>query len=207
MNFATQFIMAITLLISSWALAQNNSAYSNSNESFFSKNQQFDNEGIELYSSNLDMKKHKKFGFGVSLGGANGVLGLNTEFNLDPQNALVLGLGTGPSYGSFNVLWKYNFEGYYLSPYTKLGYSKWFNSSSASGSAKESDVLKRIYSDKDLKANKFDADFLVSSFGVEYNQLEGELSGTNFYGEILLLSEMKTSTVVPAGAVGMTYFY
>lgn len=174
---------------------------------FFSKKQQFDNEGIELYNSNLDLKKHKKFGVGVSLGGANGVLGLNTELNLDPQNTLVLGLGTGPSYGSFNALWKYNFEGAYLSPYAKLGYSKWFSSSGSGGSAQDSDILKRIFSTKDLKANNFDADFAVTSFGVEYNQLEGELSGTNFYGEMVLMTEVKSAKVIPAGAVGMIYFY
>jgi hypothetical protein len=200
--FNIKLFIAAAFLTGSAAMAQNNT-----NESFFSRSQQFDSEGIELYSSNLDLKKHKKVGFGVSLGGANGVLGFNSELNLDPANALVLGLGTGPSYGSFNILWKYNFEGYYLSPYTKLGYSKWFSTSSGGGTARDSDVLRRIFSEKDLKANKFDADFLVSSFGIEYNQLEGELSGTNFYGEVVLLSEVKTSTVIPSGAVGMIYFY
>ena len=42
--------------------------------------------------------------------------------------ALVIGLGAGQSYGSFMVGWKHNFEAQYLSPYTKVGYSKWYSS-------------------------------------------------------------------------------
>jgi hypothetical protein len=178
-----------------------------SNESFFSKNQKFDSEGVEVYSSNLELKKHKKFGLGVSLGGSSGQLGLNGELNLDPESALVIGLGTGPSYGSFNLLYKNNIEAKYLSPFSKLGYSKWFKASNNSTSARALDVLKSIYSDKDLKAGNFDADFFVAGFGAEYNQLEGPLSGVNFYGEIVLLTEIKSAKLLPTGAVGITYFY
>ena len=201
------FVMAASVLLSSsYSLAQYNQ-YGSSNESFFAKNQKFDGEGIELYDSNLDMKRHKRFGLGVSLGGANGVLGLNTEFNLDPENALVIGLGTGPSYGSISLLWKSNYESRYISPYTKLGYSKWFSSSGVSGGAMDSDVLRRVYSEKDLKAGRFDADFLIGAVGAEYNQLEGEMAGVNFYGEFVMMTEVKTATFIPSGAVGMIYFY
>lgn len=196
----------IGLLFAVSAQAQYNQ-YGNSNRSFFSKNQKFDHEGIELYDSNLDMKRHKRFGLGLSLGGANGVLGLNTEFNLDPENALVVGLGTGPSYGSISVLWKNNFEGQYLTPFTKLGYSKWFSSSGVSGGATDSDILRRIYSEQDLRSGRFDPDFLIAGLGAEYNQLEGEMAGVNFYGEVILMTELKTATFIPSGAVGMIYFY
>lgn len=201
-------VLVLILSVSTTVQAQYG-GYSSSNRSFFSKNQKFDVEGIELYDSNLDLKRHKRFGMGVSLGGANGVLGLNTELNLDPENALVLGLGTGPGYGTINMLWKYNYESRYLSPYTKLGYSKWFRAGRgvAGGGATESEVLRRVYSDQDLRAGRFDADFLVTGLGAEYNQLEGEMAGVNFYGEVLLMSELKTARVVPTGAVGMIYFY
>ena len=63
------------------------------------------------------------------------------------------------------------------------------------------------YSIRDLKNGKFGADFLVGALGAEYNQLEGELSGVNFYGELLLMTEIKTAKIVPTGAVGITYFY
>lgn len=202
MSKATRLIISTFLIFSikSWADI-------NSNESFFSKNQKFDKTGVELYNSNLDMKRHKKVGFGVALGGAGGGLGLNSELNLDPENALAIGLGAGPSYGSFNLLYKRNLESKYLSPYGKLGYSKWFSSSNSNFSVKDSDVLKRVFSDKELKSGRFDTDFLVSAVGVEYNQLEGDLAGVNFYGELVLLTEFKTASIIPTGAIGITYFY
>lgn len=199
-------VLLISFAVVSTAQAQYG-GYGSSNSSFFSKKQKFDGEGVELYDSNLDMKRHKRFGLGVSLGGANGVVGFNTEFNLDPENALGLGLGTGPGYGSINMLWKYNFESRYLSPYTKVGYSKWFRSGGITGGATDSEVLRRVYSDQDLRAGRFDADFLVTGIGAEYNQLEGEMAGVNFYGEMMLMSELKSARVVPTGAIGMIYFY
>ena len=177
------------------------------NESFFSKKQKIDAEGVELYQSNLEMKKYKKIGMGISLGGSGGVVALNGELNLNPQDALVVGLGTGPNYGTFNLLWKKNYQAEYLSPFFKVGYSKWFNSSKGSLVSDNSGVLKQIYSTKDIVEGRFDADFAVASIGAEYNQLEGELSGVNFYGELVLLTEVKKTVMVPSGAVGIIYFY
>ncbi|MCC2679296.1 MAG: hypothetical protein K0R29_1872 [Pseudobdellovibrio sp.] len=176
-------------------------------QSFFSKKQNFDTDGTELYRSNYHLKQNKKFGIGLAMGGANGVLGIESQFNLDPGLALVLGMGTGPSYGTFNVQAKYSFEALYLSPYVKGGYSKWFNSGAVKSTATSSDILRQIYSDKDLKAGKFDANFVVASVGAEYNQLEGELAGVNFFGEMTLLAEMQKVKVAPSGAIGITYFY
>ncbi len=195
-------LLSLVLLFTTQGFAQ-----SESNQSVFSKNQKYDNEGVELYESNLDMKLHKKFGLGIALGGATGLLALNGEINLEPMNALTIGLGTGPSYGTFGLGWKHNFEGYYLSPYMKFGYSKWFSSSTGAGSATDSDVLKRIFSDNELKSGRFDADFIVGSAGIEYNQLEGDLAGVNFFGEVVLMTEFRKATVVPAGTVGLTYYY
>lgn len=206
MNFTTKLTFAIGLMVSLSVFAQT-SETSGSNESFFSTSQKFDNEGIELYSSNLDLRRHKKIGVGISVGGASGALGLNSELNLDAENALVVGLGTGPSYGSFNLLYKRSLEGNYLSPYAKLGYSKWFSASNNTSSVGSSDILRQIFSDKDLKSGKFDTDFAISSLGAEYNQLEGEFSGVNFYGELVLMTEIKSAKMVPSGAVGITYFY
>lgn len=205
MNLTSRLLTATVLLFSFLVSAQETTT--TANESFFSKSQKFDNEGVELYGSNLEMKMHKKIGVGFTLGGSNGAMGINGELNLDPENALVIGLGTGPSYGSFNLLYKNSLESKYLSPYGKIGYSKWFKASNNSTSANSSDVLRAIYSEKDLKAGNFDADFFVGTVGAEYNQLEGPLSGFNFYGEVVLLTELKSAKLVPAGAVGLTYFY
>ncbi|OFZ28421.1 MAG: hypothetical protein A2622_04795 [Bdellovibrionales bacterium RIFCSPHIGHO2_01_FULL_40_29] len=177
------------------------------NQSVFDKNQKFDSEGVELYDSNLEMKDHKKFGLGVMVGGAAGLIGLNLEINLDPTEAIGFGLGAGSGYNSFQVGWKHNFIGNYLSPYTKVGYSKWFNSASSSSAAGDSDILKRVLTDDEIKNNRFSADFIVASGGLEYNQLEGELSGMNLFGELVMMAEVQDLTLIPSGAVGIIYYY
>jgi len=206
MNFTTRLTVLIILFISTTLQAQTTTE-NLANESFFAKNQKFSTDGTELYSTNLDLKRHKKIGVGVSVGGASGAFGLNSELNLDAENALVIGLGAGPSYGSFNLLYKKNREGNYLSPYGKLGYSKWFRAASTTSSVGSSDILTQIFSDNDIKSGKFDTDLMITSVGVEYNQLEAEYSGVNFYGELVMMTEIKSAKMIPSGAVGIIYFY
>ena len=177
------------------------------NTSIFNKNQKIDQDGIEIYSSNLDLKAHKKIGIGVATGGMTGGFGINAEFNLEPQNALYIGLGQGQAYNSFHLGWKYNFESEYLSLYTKVGYGKWFNNSASGNSASSNDILKRVLTESEVRDNKFSTDFVAGGAGLEYNQLEGELAGVNFFGELLLMSEIKRSMYLPTGSIGVTYFY
>ena len=195
------FVLSFIVAVSMSAHAQPNTESS----SVFYKKQKFDREGVELYSSNTEMKNFKKVGIGLTAGGATGVLGLNGEVNLDGNESLVIGLGTGQSYGTFTVGWKHNFEAQYLSPYSKLSYSKWFNSSGRS--ATDSDVLKRLFSDQELQEGRFDANFLVGGFGLEYNQLEGDMAGVNFFGELIMMEEVSKSVFVPTGGVGLIYYY
>lgn len=176
-------------------------------QSFFNRNQNITTDGTELYESNLEMKAYKKFGIGITLGGMTGLLGLNAEINLDPTEALNIGMGMGLSYRSFNLDWKHNFLGNYLSPYTKVGYAKWFNTAGNSSSTGDSDILRRVLSENEIKNNRFGVDFIGASAGLEYNQLEGELSGVNFFGEILLMAEVEKFTIIPSGAVGLIYYY
>ncbi len=183
-------------------------AQSGTSSSIFSKNQKFDHEGVELYDTNLDMKAMKRIGLGVAAGGVTGMVGLNAEFNIEPEHALFLGLGTGKGFNTFNFGYKRNFEGIYLSPYTKVGFSKWFDSSSsAGGSASDSDILRQVLADRQIQENNFDVNFLAGGAGLEYNQLEGEMAGVNFFGELLVMVEASTFKVLPTGSVGITYFY
>jgi hypothetical protein len=195
------FLMSLGFLFSTVAIAQSTPQ----NQSIFIKNQKFDNEGVELYGTNTEMKLYKKLGLGVTLGGSTGVLGINGEINLDRTEAAVIGLGAGPSYGSFSVGWKHNFEAQYFSPYTKVGYSKWF--SSAGKNATDSDILQRVFSDDELRSGHFDANFAIGALGVEYNQLEGELAGVNFFGEVIMMAEIAKSVFIPSGGVGVIYYY
>lgn len=195
-------ILAVATLLGLSAMAQEIER-----TSVFTKNQNFDEEGIELYESNLQLKSFKKFGFGASLGGLNGFFGANIEANILPDNALFIGVGGGDGYNAISAGWKMNFEGEYLSPYTKVGYSKWFNTNSASAVANRSDVLRRVLSDSEIRQNRFNVDFIAGGAGLEYNQLEGELSGVNLFAEILAMTSFSKISIIPTGSVGITYFY
>jgi len=195
--------LSLILILTSTAKAADEAPY----ESFFTKKQKINADGTEIYKSNYELKQNKRIGAGLAVGGVSGVLGVSAELNLAPAETLVIGMGTGPSYGTFNLQGKYNFEAEYLTPFVKLGYSKWFSSGTIPSTAATSETLRQVYSEKDLRAGKFDASFAVASIGAEYNQLEGELSGINFYGEFTLLTEVRTASVIPSGALGIIYFY
>lgn len=176
--------------------------------SVFSKNQKFDNEGVELYNNNLDMKSMKRIGAGLAAGGMTGLIGLNIEINIEPEDTLFLGLGSGKGYNTFNFGYKKNFEGYYMSPYTKVGITRWSSASnSGNGAASSSDVLRQVLSNDEIRDNKFYVNFLAGGAGLEYNQLEGNLSGINLFGELLVLADISDFKLVPTGSIGITYFY
>lgn len=200
-------ILQILVLAASVASYAQNSEYVSPQISVFTKNQRIDQDGVEIYSSNLEMKSFKKIGVGIATGGLTGGFGAHGEFNLMPEHALIVGLGRGEAYNSFQLAWKMSFESLYLSPYTKVGYSKWFNNSSNNGSAAKNDILNRVLTESEIRDNKFGTNFIAGGAGLEYNQIEGDLSGLNFFGELLVLTELSSSIFLPTASVGMTYFY
>jgi len=187
--------------VSAMALAQNGSS------SVFDLKKQIDSEGIEIYETNTQMRNFKKFGVGAQVGGVAGTFGVNGELNLENLNTLIVGIGMGQSYNTFNVRWKKSLESQYLSPFATAGYSKWYNSGDSSKTYNESEILKRVLTEDEKREGRFGADFLVGSLGLEYNQLEGEMSGVTFYGELVLLMEAKRASVVPTGSVGISYLF
>jgi hypothetical protein len=194
-------VVIFSVLLSTMAKAQQQS------ESVFAKNQNFDSEGVELYSSNYQLKSFKKFGFGAALGGMNGLFGVSIEANIVPENALFLGVGGGEGYNAFSAGWKHSFESEYLSPYTKVGYSRWFNTRSSGAVADQSDILRRTLSDEEIRQNRFNVDFVAGGAGIEYNQLEGDLSGVNIFAEVLAMTDINRIAIIPTGSVGLIYFY
>lgn len=176
-------------------------------ESIFVRKKNVDAEGIEYYENNAQMRTFKRFGIGATVGGVGGVFGIQAEFNLDSLNSALAGIGMGSGYNTFNFRFKHALESNYLAPYGTVGYSKWYNTSSTSKSYDDSDVLNRVLTDSEKRDGKFGADFITASIGLEYTQLEGQLSGTTFFGEVVLMDEIKRSSLVPTGTVGVSYLF
>lgn len=204
-NFVIKVVSKLALVA---ALFVSSAAYAQeSNQNILNIRKNYDADGVEIYDSNYHLRDFKKFGIGTQVGGVAGVFGVNGEFNLDLANAVVMGFGLGPGYQTYNARWKYSFEGRYLSPYTTAGYAKWFNSTGNKSATKDSAVLNRVLTQSEKETGRFGTDFIVAGGGLEYNQLEGEMSGITFYGEIILMHEIKRATMVPTGGLGITYLF
>lgn len=164
------------------------------------------NVDSSAYSSNLKLREERKVGAGLSAGGSLGSIGLNLEFNFEDENGVLAGFGMGQGYSSFQLAWKHNFEGDYLSPYISAGYSRWYNSY-GNGDYRNSDILNRVLTATERREGRFAADFINASIGAQYNQLSGDLSGISFYGELTAMLEVKRSVLLPNGAVGAIYYF
>lgn len=158
------------------------------------------------YSSNLKLREDRKIGLGTQLGGGLGVAGLDLEINVDSENSVIAGAGSGTGYGTFQVLWRHSFEGSYLTPYTTAGWSRWYNSSSTS-EYKNSLILDRVLNDSERASGRFGVDFLTVSAGMQYHQLSGDLMGLSFFAEFALLSALSNPSIVPTGTLGSIYYF
>ncbi|WP_413585757.1 hypothetical protein [Bdellovibrio sp. HCB274] len=159
------------------------------------------------YSSTLGMRQDRKVGLGMSVGGQLGLVGITGEFNFEDENSVVAGFGTGPGYNSIQFSWKHAFEGDYIAPYYTAGYSRWYNSMGNSTSWKESGILDRVLTDEEKRTGQFGTDFLNASFGLQYNQLSGDFSGTSFFAEVVAMYEVKRAQLIPSGTVGALYYF
>lgn len=164
--------------------------------------------GLESsYPSNLNLREDRKVGIGLATGGSLGLVGLNLELNFEDTESTLIGFGRGEGYDSFQIGWKHSFEGDYLSPFTSLSYSRWYNSTSTNQDHLNSSILNRVLTNQEKVDGRFGVDFLNASVGVQYNQLSGGLVGLAFYGEIIAMTEVKRSKVLPSGTVGLLYYF
>ena len=157
-------------------------------------------------SSNLKLRDERKIGLGSQIGGGLGVAGLDLEINVDSENSVIAGVGSGTGYGTFQVLWRHSFEGQYLTPYTTAGWSRWYNASSTS-EYKNSLILDRVLNDSDRASGRFGVDFLTVSAGMQYHQLSGDLMGLSFFADFTLLSAISNPSIVPTGTLGSIYYF
>lgn len=159
------------------------------------------------YASNLKLREARRFGVGISAGGNLGLAGVNLDLNIEDADGALAGIGGGPGYSSFELLWKHNFEGDYIAPYTTLGYSRWYNSSGDVQGVRDSSVLSRVLSDDDKRTGRFATNFLTGSVGLQYTQLSGEAAGASFFAELTLLEDIDKTILVPTGAIGAMYYF
>lgn len=157
------------------------------------------------YANNLKMREARRVGVGTQLGGTSGTLGLHMELNIEDENSALAAFGMGDGFSTFSISWKHQFEGDYLTPYTTVGWSRWYNSS---GTAKpQSYVLDGNLTNEEKSTGRFGIDYIAAGGGVQYNQLEGDFAGASLFAELELLVPPFRSGIVPGASVGATYFF
>lgn len=158
------------------------------------------------YKSNWDMHAHRKLGAGVGLTGIFGQIGGVADINFDGQNSAQVGFGNGKGFNTFFAGWKTSFESKFLSPYITLGYSRWYNSVSKDLRG-NSYILDQVVTKNDLANGRIGVDFLLSNFGVQYNQLDSEWIGNSFFFEFNFLFSTARGVLIPAASVGSIYYF
>ncbi len=162
---------------------------------------------VTQYSNNLKLRENRKMGIGAGVGGALGLAGVNFELNIEDADGALAGFGGGDGYNSFQLAWKHMFMGDYLAPYYTAGYSRWYNSSNSENFEGVSGILGRVLTAQEKVEGVFAKDFLNASFGVQYNQLSGVLSGVSVYGELSGMYEVHQGMLLPNGSVGALYYF
>lgn len=158
------------------------------------------------YGSNLQLREERKVGIGTQIGGGLGVWGMNLEVNINSQYSALAGMGTGPGYGTFQMLGKYHWEGKYFTPYVSAGISRWYNSGNTSDHEK-SLILDRVLNKEEKDNARFGVDFLVASYGMQYLELGGQMAGTSFFAEFGFMSASRNLTPLLTGSLGAAYYF
>lgn len=159
------------------------------------------------FQSNLDLRTQNKIGVGAQVGGGLGIGGLNLEINVEDINSALMGVGAGPGYGTVQLLWRRSFEGHYFTPYTTLGWARWYNSG-APEDYKKSTILERVLTESQKESGRFGVDFVAASVGMQYQELSGEyLPGASFFAEFALLAPLGGFTPLPTGSLGVMYYF
>lgn len=158
------------------------------------------------YSNNYKLREDRKVGAGIVVGGALGALGGLVDLNIEDDDGVLAGFGTGSGYQTMALSWKHSFEGEYFTPYSTLGLAHWWDSGK-SGDISNSSLLKNILSDEEKRSGKFGIELLTGSAGMQFNQLTGELAGSSFFIEFGVLLSLNQSKFLPTGSVGALYYF
>ena len=156
------------------------------------------------YTNNLKMRTERRVGVGAELGGSSGLAGALLELNMEDENAALVGIGFGNTYSTFSLAWKHSFEGKVLTPYTTLGWSRWYASG---GATPTSHILDEMLTASEKSEDRFNLDLATAGIGAQYQELDGELAGASFFGELNMDVAPFRGKVMPTAAFGAIYFF
>ena len=149
-----------------------------------------------------DFKNERRFGAGVSAGGPLSSLGMEIEFNLEPEISIAGGLGTGGSYSTLAVKGRYFLLGDQVSPYFLMGIARWWSDGTSERDIGPS-VLKNIFLEGADPRSGFSVWTLYPGIGVQFLHD----SGFSLYAEAHYLFKVPSFSNGTYAGLGMSWFF
>jgi len=149
-----------------------------------------------------EFKKERRFGFGFGVGGPLSALGLEVEFNLEPQFSLVGGIGSGLDYSTFAAKGKYFLLGDQVSPYFLVGFARWWSQGTTQADIGPS-VLKNVFLSGIDPRNGFSVWTIYPGIGVQFLHD----SGFSLYAEAHYLFKVPSFSNGTYAGLGMSWFF
>lgn len=161
------------------------------------------------FDSTRELRTKRRVGLGLQAMGATGLFGAMIELNFQPQNSVVTAFGGGPGYNAVNFQWRHLFLGQSLSPYTGLGYARWYNAAGSGplGETTPSLLGTKLLTDEEKASGKFGMDLFNPSFGLQYNVLTGPQAAAAYFLEINFLMRISRLSPITTASLGAIYYF
>lgn len=162
------------------------------------------------FESAIELRAKRRVGVGLSLEGQSGFYGGLIELNFSPEDSAVTGFGGGTQYNSFSLQWKHVFGGGSVTPYSALGFNRWFSVSGnakAVGSTNPSFLGSKFLTAEEKATGRFEKNLISPALGLQYYQLDGPYKGLGVFVEVVLLMEVSDLSPVATGGLGTLYYF
>jgi hypothetical protein len=119
------------------------------------------------------IKMARRFGVGVSAGGALAVFGVEADVNITENFSVSVGLGSGIDYSTAMAKARWYLLGEWVSPYVGVGVSRWWTDGTAERNIGPSVLVNRFLSGVTDYSNGFNVWILSPSIGVQFMHPKG----------------------------------
>lgn len=166
------------------------------------KSHQFDNAD--------QLRSVRRVGVGAGIAGNLGLAGAIIDFNIQPENAIRLGFGTGGNYNTFSAGYRHYLSEKAFAGYVSMDYAHWYSAPGKRSGFTDSNpgFLESRWLDSNQKqGGSFAISILSPAFGVSYFSLEGESKGTSVFAEVAFLMNVQRPQPIPQGSIGSVFYF
>lgn len=119
------------------------------------------------------MKMARRFGVGISAGGALAVFGVEADVNVTENFSLTGGLGSGIDYSTLMLKGRWFLMGEWVSPYIGMGLSRWWTDGTAEKDIGPSVLVNRFLEGVSDYSNGFNVWIISPTIGVQFMHQKG----------------------------------